>query len=110
MTARNNDGSAGNVGPDGVISVPRLRRPRLNGNAPISIANVSPPDRLLIDGQSITPGVVGRSTKTVSLRFRVTCKGKPVQGALLYADEVPYNQFSAPAEQQTGADGFATLT
>ena len=81
-----------------------------NGNAPIPIANVSLPDRLLIDGQSIAPSVVGRSTTSISVRFRVTCKGKPVQGALLYAEPVPFNQFSAPAEQQTGADGFATLT
>ena len=81
-----------------------------NGNAPIPIANVSLPERLLIDGQAISPGVVGRSTTTISMRFRVTCKGKPVQGALLYADVVPFNQFSTPAEQPTGADGFATLT
>ena len=54
--------------------------------------------------------MVGRSTGSISVRFRVTCKGKPVQGALLYAEAVPFNQFSAPAEQPTGADGFATLT
>ena len=68
------------------------------------------PNRLNIDGQSISPTVVGRSTQSISLRFRVTCKGKPVQGALVYADVVPFNQFTTPAEQPTGADGFATLT
>ena len=40
----------------------------------------------------------------------MTCKGKPVQGALVYADAVPFNQFTTPAEQPTGADGWATLT
>jgi hypothetical protein len=40
----------------------------------------------------------------------VTCKGKPVQGALLYGAAVPFNQFSVPAEQPTGADGSAQLT
>ena len=114
VTARNNDGSTPATSvPTAVV---RAAAPApapatgCNGNAPIPIANVSLPDRLLIDGQSISPGVVGRSTTTISIRFRVTCKGKPVQGALLYADAVPFNQFSTPAEQPTGADGFATLT
>ena len=111
VTARNADGStAATSVPSAVIRAATAPATGCNGNAPIPIANVSLPDRLLIDGQSISPGVVGRSTTTISVRFRVTCKGKPVQGALLYADAVPYNQFSTPAEQPTGADGFATLT
>jgi hypothetical protein len=111
VTARNADGStAATSVPTAVIRTAPAPVTGCNGNAPIPIANVSLPDRLLIDGQSISPGVVGRSTTTISVRFRVTCKGKPVQGALLYADAVPYNQFSTPAEQPTGADGFATLT
>ena len=112
VTARNNDGSTPATSvPTAVIRVAPAPAPTgCNGNAPIPIANVSLPERLLIDGQSITPSVVGRGTTTVSVRFRVTCKGKPVQGALLYAEAVPFNQFSSPAEQPTGADGFATLT
>ena len=111
VTARNADGSnAATSVPSAVIRTAPAPVTGCNGNAPIPIANVSLPDRLIIDGQSITPSVVGRSTQSISLRFRVTCKGKAVQGALLYADAVPYNQFSTPAEQPTGADGFATLT
>ena len=111
VTARNNDGSTPSTSvPTAVVRVAPAPATGCNGNAPIPIANVSLPDRLNIDGQSITPSVVGRSTTTISLRFRVTCTGKPVQGALLYADAVPFNQFSTPAEQPTGADGFATLT
>ena len=112
VTARNSDGSTPAVSvPTAVVRVATAPAPTgCNGNAPIPIANVSLPERLLIDGQAISPGVVGRSTTTISMRFRVTCKGKPVQGALLYADVVPFNQFSTPAEQPTGADGFATLT
>lgn len=112
VTARNNDGSTPATSvPTAVIRVAPAPAPTgCNGNAPIPIASVSLPERLLIDGQSITPSVVGRGTTTVSVRFRVTCKGKPVQGALLYAEAVPFNQFSSPAEQPTGADGFATLT
>ena len=112
VTARNADGStAATSVPSAVIrTAPAPPATGCNGNAPIPIASVSLPDRLLIDGQSINPSVVGRSTPSISLRFRVTCKGKPVQGALLYAEAVPFNQFSTPAEQPTGADGFATLT
>ena len=40
----------------------------------------------------------------------MVCKGKPVQGAIVYGEAVPFNQFTAPAEQPTGADGWATLT
>jgi hypothetical protein len=112
VTARNSDGStAATSVPSAVIRAAAAPAPTgCNGNAPIPIANVSLPDRLLIDAQSISPSVVGRSTQSISVRFRVTCKGKAVQGALLYAEAVPFNQFSAPAEQPTGADGFATLT
>jgi hypothetical protein len=112
VTARNSDGStAATSVPTAVIRVAAAPAPTgCDGNAPIPIANVSLPNRLNIDGQSINPSVVVRSTQSISLRFRVTCKGKPVQGALLYADAVPFNQFSTPAEQPTGADGFATLT
>ena len=44
------------------------------------------------------------------MRFHVSCKGKSVQGALVYVTAVPYNQFAIPAEQQTGSDGWAQLT
>ena len=112
VTARNSDGStAATSVPSAVIRNAAAPAPTgCNGNAPIPIANVSLPDRLLIDAQSIAPSVVGRSTQSIQVRFRVTCKGKAVQGALLYAEAVPFNQFSAPAEQPTGSDGFATLT
>jgi len=112
VTARNADGSTQATSvPTAVIRPAAAPAPTgCNGNAPIPIANVSLPDRLLIDAQSISPAVVGRSTGSIQVRFRVTCKGKAVQGALLYAEAVPFNQFSAPAEQPTGADGWGTVT
>ncbi len=111
VTARNNDGSTGSTTvPTAVVKAAPVAPSGCDGAAPIPIASVSLPNRLLIDGQQISPGVVGKSTATITVRLRVTCKGKPVQGALVYAEAVPFNQFTAPAEQQSGADGWATLT
>lgn len=112
VTARNSDGSTNSTSvPTAVIRPAAAPAPAgCNGNAPIPIASVALPDRLNIDGQSLSPTIVIRSTQSITLRLRVTCKGKPVQGALVLADAVPFNQFTTPAEQPTGADGFATIT
>jgi hypothetical protein len=111
VTAKNNDGSTPATSvPTAVVRAATAPPSGCDGPAPIAIANVALPNLLLIDDQSISPTVVGKSTPTITLRFRVTCKGKPVQGALVYGDAVPFNQFTTPAEQPTGADGWATLT
>ena len=111
VTARNADGATQSTSvPTAVIRAAPVAPSGCDGAAPIPIASVSLPNRLLIDGQTISPTVVGRSTQQVTIRFRVTCKGKPVQGAIVYGEAVPFNQFTAPAEQSTGADGWATLT
>ncbi len=111
VTARNADGSTTATSvPTAVVRAAAAPAPAgCNGNAPIPIASVSSPERLTIDSQSISPTVVGRSTTSITVRFRVSCKGKAVQGALVYGEAVPFNQFT-PAEQPTGADGWATLT
>jgi hypothetical protein len=79
-------------------------------NAPVQVSAISAPERLNIDRYEINPPIVGRSTDTITVRFHVSCKGKPVQGALVYTPVVPFNQFTVPAEQPTGADGWAQLT
>ena len=82
-----------------------------SGNGPVAVAQVSLPARLLIDGQSVSPATITRSTNDITLRFHVSaCNGRPVSGALVYATAVPFNQFSIAAETPTGADGWATLT
>ena len=112
VTARNSDGSTPSTSvPTAVVRVAAAPAPTgCNGNAPIPIASVASPERLSIDGQSINPTVVGRSTQSVTLRFHVSCRGKAVQGALVYAPTVPFNQFTDPAEVATGADGWAQVT
>jgi hypothetical protein len=81
------------------------------GTGAVQIADLSPPAHLLIGQQTLTPAVVRRDTKLLSLKVRVTaCGDRPVQGALVYATAVPYNQFTIPPEGTTGADGTVTLT
>jgi hypothetical protein len=114
VTARNNDGSATATSvPSAEIRAAPTGPPPgqgCQGNAPIQVASIAPPERLVVDGQSINPSPVGRSTQSVTVRFHVSCRGKAVQGALVYATAVPFNQFTIPAEAPTGADGWAQLT
>jgi hypothetical protein len=114
VTARNADGTATATSvPSAVIrAAPTGPSPGQGcaGNAPIQVAGITAPERLVIDGQSINPSPVGRSTQTLTVRFHVSCRGKAVQGALVYATAVPFSQFSIPPEATTGADGWAQLT
>lgn len=77
---------------------------------PVIAAGLKSPERLLVAGQQVSPGVIGGSTQEIVARFRITaCDGKPVQGAMVFVTAVPYNMFSVPPETQTGADGWAEL-
>lgn len=81
------------------------------GGNPDQVTGINSPARLLVDTLQSDPAVVNRNTQTLVVKFHVTSTcGGPVQGALVYATATPYNQFSIPPEQQTGADGWATLT
>ena len=115
VTATNKDGSVNATSvPTAVVRAAAAPAPPpaagCAGNAPIQIASVASPERLNIDGQSISPSIVGRSTQSITFRVHVSCKGKAVQGALVYAPTVPFNQFTNPAEVATGADGWAQFT
>ena len=115
VTARNVDGStARTTTPTAVVGDKAPAPPAANGcpagTGPIAVTSVEPPARLVIDGQSITPSPVGRSTQSLTVRFHISaCGGRAVTGALVYGTAVPFEQFS-DAEQPTGADGWATLT
>jgi hypothetical protein len=81
------------------------------GTGAINIASLNPPARLTVDGQSLSPTPVGRTTQSLTARFHVSaCSGRAVQGALIYVTATPYNQFSIPPEQSTGADGWAQVS
>ena len=81
------------------------------GTGPINIGQIAPPARLTVDAQSLSPTPVRRTTQALTVRYRVSaCGGRPVQGALVYVTATPYNQFSIPPEQATGAAGWAQLS
>lgn len=80
------------------------------GSGTIQVAALAPPARLSIQPVSVSPIRIGRDTSWIHLHFRVTaCNGRPVQGAMVYATAIPYEQFAA-THAATKADGTATLT
>jgi hypothetical protein len=115
VTASNNDGarSATSV-PTGVVKGAAAPPPS-NGcakqpsNGTVQVADISSPARLVIDQSQVSPSTITFGTSSITTRFHVSACGGSVQGALVYVTAVPYNQFSVPNEQQTGADGWATL-
>lgn len=81
-----------------------------SGSGPISIGQLTPPARLLIDGFRVSPNPIPLSASRLVVRFHVSaCGGRDVAGATVYATAVPFNQFAIPPEQQTGSDGWVTL-
>jgi hypothetical protein len=73
------------------------------------VGDVKPPARLIIDRMQFSPSTVTRSTHNLVARFHVsnTCN-QSVQGALVYATAVPFNQLTV-SEQPTGRDGWAQI-
>jgi hypothetical protein len=115
VTAKNSDGSAQVESAQTAVIAAAAPPPAAtgcpSGTGTADVAGVSPPARLLIDGQQASPTVVTPSTSDLVLRFHVSaCGGRPVQGALVYATAVPFEQFNVPAEAATGSDGWASLT
>jgi hypothetical protein len=109
VTATNKDGPASatsaptaRVGASIVTGCP-------NGSGAIQIADLAPPARLFITPMGITPSPVTRYARSVVFRFKVTaCGGRPVQGAVVFAVPIPYNQFRG-RQATTGPDGTVNV-
>jgi hypothetical protein len=106
VTGRNSLGSdSATSTPTGVVT----KAPVPIGNT-ISIADVTLPNRLIIDRVSFSPFVLRSRRTTVVARLHVSdSQGHPVQGALVYFIGVPYGTMTQPAEQATGPDGYVTF-
>jgi hypothetical protein len=78
----------------------------------VSVAQVSLPNRLVVDQVSFTPGRITSTATPLTARFHVsdTQGGRSVAGALVYALGVPFNRLSPEPEVVTGVDGWATIT
>lgn len=118
VTARNGDGSASSDSNESAVVTAKTTPPPpvatgcpTSGSGTVDVSAISPPARLVVDGQTVAPTVITRSTSDVTLRFHVSaCSGRSISGALVYATAVPFSQFSIPPEAQTGSDGWVTLT
>ena len=80
------------------------------GGSSVSVSSIAPPTRLLIDKWQFDPGVVNRSTNTITARIHIsdTCS-QSVSGVNVWGTAIPYNQVSSQ-QSTTGSDGYATLT
>ena len=115
VTASNNDGTRSATSVPTAVVKGAPAPPPSNGCAKqpssgtVQVADISSPARLVIDQSQVSPSTITFGTSNITTRFHVSACGGSVQGALVYVTAVPYNQFSVPNEQQTGADGWATL-
>ncbi|HUZ81258.1 MAG TPA: hypothetical protein VMU73_03355, partial [Gaiellaceae bacterium] len=115
VTAKNTDGSATSTSNQTNVVTAKTAPPPTtvngcptSGSGTVDVSAISPPARLLIDGQTVSPSVISRSSTDVTVRFHVSaCNGRSVSNALVYVTAVPFQQFSIPAETPTGADGWA---
>ena len=106
VTAKNAGGSAS------ATSVPTgtVRKAGVPSGSAISVTEVSPPARLILDRFEYSPNPFRSLQDVLTLRFRVSdTEDHRVQGALVYVLGTPYNRFSVPPETQTGGDGWVTL-
>jgi hypothetical protein len=110
VTATNKDGSTSATSAPTAPARAAIVNGCPSGSGAINIADLAPPARLGITPMGITPSVVTRSTGSIQLHFKVTaCSGRPVQGAIVFAVPIPYNQFGG-RQLTTGADGTVHIT
>ena len=115
VTARNADGASSDTSVPTAVVTARPAAPAPTGcpagNGTIQISQLSAPGRLSITTFSSNPQVLGRQVATLSITAKVTaCGNRPVQGALVYAAAVPFNQFTVAPEVQSDANGSATVS
>lgn len=106
VTAKNATGSStANTSETDLIAPAKATQ----GGTAISVAQVSLPNRLIIDGVKFSPS---RATTRgiITARFHVSdTRGFSISGALVYALGLPYGWVFGSAEQPTDSTGWATI-
>jgi hypothetical protein len=93
----------GSSAPTAVVAQP--------ANKLIQAADVTLPDRLVIDKTTYSQNPIRSRTTPTQMRVHVAdASGNSVQGALVYVLGVPYSRIGNVSEVPTGADGWATLS
>lgn len=93
----------GSSAPTAVVTQP--------ANKLIAAADVTLPDRLVIDKTTYSQNPIRSRTVPTQMRVHVAdAFGNSVQGALVYVLGVPYSRVANMPEVATGSDGWATLS
>jgi len=114
VTAKNSAGTtAATSNPTSVVTPAGAPKP-VNGcptgNGTVNVSDLSSPARLSIDSFNSNPSVLSKSVGTLTIKAHISaCNGRNVQGALVYAAAVPFNQFTT-SEVQSDSTGWATIT
>ncbi|HKB94456.1 MAG TPA: hypothetical protein VKC62_09515 [Gaiellaceae bacterium] len=106
VTGTNSHGSTLATTTETVMIVPAAA----GGGKAISVAQVSLPNRLVVDNLKFTPSRLSSRGSFVA-RFHVSdTRGFSIQGALVYALVVPYSWSRSAQETTTDASGWASIT
>lgn len=114
VTAKNSAGSTNALSNQSTVVLPGAApKPATGcpaGTGTINVTDLMPPARLSIDSWTANPSVLTRNVGTLTIKVHISaCNGRAVQGALVYAAAVPFNQFTV-SEVQSDANGWATIT
>jgi len=108
VTATNSRGST--VATSATTGIVAPANPASGGGHAISVTQVSPPQRLIVDNVKFSPSVM-TSRASVTARFHVSdTRGFSIQGALVYALALPYGWTGNAPEVATDNTGWATIT
>jgi hypothetical protein len=108
VTASNGRGST--LATSGETGIVAPATPAGGAGHAISVAQVSPPDRLVVDNVKFAPAAL-TSRAPFTARFHVAdTRGFSIQGALVYALGLPYGWTAGAPEVQTDSTGWATIT
>jgi hypothetical protein len=106
ITARNSLGSRASTSAPTAVIV----RAGAPAGAAISVADVSLPNRLIVDRLSYEPSTA-RPGEQIIARYRVSdSHDHRVAGALVFVVGIPFGVSTTPAEALTGPDGWVTFS